>query len=81
MNCCWFPGARTVTTGVTAMEANAGGPTVRVVPPLTAPDVAVMVVVPVVTLLASPPALIVATPALAELHVTELVRICVLPSV
>ena len=71
--------------GVTASEAKAAALTVRVVEPETEPEVAVIVVEPLPTLLARPwlPAelLIVATPAADELQLTELVRFCVLPSV
>ncbi len=48
--------------------------TVRAVVPLTAPSVAVMVLVPWPTACASPSALIVATAGLAEVQVTEVVR-------
>src|ERR1700691_2026410 len=47
--------------------------TVRVVDPLTEPDAAVIVVLPVATPLANPALLMVATLVLVELHVTELV--------
>jgi len=57
------------------------GFTMRVVDPLTAPDVAEMVVMPVPALVARPVLLIVATPAADELQVTELVRSCALPLV
>jgi hypothetical protein len=43
-------------------------------------QVAVIVVLPGATLLARPAALIVDTPGADELHVTEAVRFCVLPS-
>ncbi len=67
--------------GVTAIETSMAGPTVRVVEPLTEPDVAVIVVLPCATLVASPELLMVATAAVDELHVTVFVRFCVLPSV
>ncbi len=67
--------------GVTAIETRAAGATVRVVEPLTEPDVAVIVVLPCATLVASPELLMVATAAVDELHVTVFVRFCVLPSV
>jgi hypothetical protein len=46
----------------------------------TGPDVAVIVVVPATTLVVNPDVLIVATPGLAEVHVTVVVRFSVLPS-
>jgi hypothetical protein len=74
-------------TGETAIEISVGVitlVTVRVVDAVMAPEVAVMVAVPVVTADASPcvPAalLTVATLELDELQVTELVMTCVLPS-
>src|SRR5258708_7335702 len=67
------------------MEDNAAALTVRVVEPEMAPDIAVMVVWPVLTLVASPlvPAvlLIVATAKAFDVHVTVPVMFCVLPSV
>ena len=48
--------------------------------PLTEPDSAVMVDVPGDNVVAKPELLIVATAVDEELHVTELVRFCVLPS-
>jgi hypothetical protein len=65
--------------GVTAIDTR-GAVTVRVVVPCTAPEPAVIVVLPMATPLASPPALIVATPGTEELHVAVLVRFSVLPS-
>ena len=57
-----------------------GGVTAKVVVPLTAPEVAVMVVLPAPAPVASPPLLIVATFVAEEFHVAEFVRFCVLPS-
>src|SRR6185369_1385086 len=58
--------------------------TVRTVEPVTAPEVALMVVVPVATPVARPwlplVLLIVATPVSDDAHVTEVVRSWVLPS-
>ena len=48
----------------------AAGVTVSVVAPLTAPSVALITDVPALTPVASPPDVIVATPVVAELHVT-----------
>lgn len=70
--------------GVTAMDTNAAGVTVKVVEPLTVPPVAVIVVCPSETLAACPMfgevALTVATPGADELHATEVVTSNVLPS-
>lgn len=67
------------------MEDSATTPTVSVVEPVIDPSVAVMVVCPVPTLVASPfiPAalLIVATAKVFDVHVTVPVMFCVLPSV
>ena len=66
--------------GVTAMDARIADVTVSVVFPEILPDVAVMVVEPALTAVASPEALIVAFAASDELHVTDAVMSCVLPS-
>ncbi len=67
--------------GVTAMETNAGAVTVSVVEPFIDPEVAVIVLVPCARVDANPTLLIVATVDCEELHVTVLVRFCVLLSV
>ena len=54
--------------------------TVSVVFPEILPEVALMVVEPAATAVASPEALIVAFAASEELHVTDAVMSCVLPS-
>ena len=61
------------------METNGGGPTVRLVDPWMAPNTAWIVVPPWATALASPEALMVATPVAEEFQVTDAVRFCVLP--
>jgi hypothetical protein len=66
--------------GVTAIDTNAAGLTVRVVDPLIDPSVAVIVVSPSPVLVANPVLLIVATPGFDELQLTDAVRNCVLPS-
>jgi len=53
---------------------------VRVVVPLTAPDTALIVVVPAATAVASPPEVIVATAALEDDQVAVLVKFCVVLS-
>jgi len=82
---CWFvPLAIAGFAGVTAIETRVAGLTVRVVVPDTAPEVAVIVVVPDDTDVARPRAapvlLIVATLLLEELQVTVLVRFWVVLS-
>src|SRR5713101_3608375 len=79
LNCSVVPSATEAFAGVTASETNAAAATVRVVEPVTLPDVALMVVVPVPTLAAKPVWPIVATLIADELQFTELVRFCVLP--
>lgn len=80
VNCCVVPSAMEAVAGVTASETKAAA-TVRVVDPLTSPEAAVMVVVPVPLLVARPVVLMVATVGCEELQVTDVVRFCVLPSV
>lgn len=84
-NCCLVPKGIEGMAGVTAMESNSAGVTVRSVAPETEPEVAVTVVVPIPVLVARPllPRLLLttATAVFAELQVTEVVRSCVLPSV
>ena len=63
---------------MTSIESSAGV-TVSAVVALTPPELADTVVLPVATLVASPPLLTVATPAAEELQVAELVRSAVLP--
>ena len=80
VNCCVVPTAIEGLAGITAMETSTGAVTVSVVEPLTDPKVATIVVLPWETLLANPAALIMATLAEVELHTTEAVRFCMLPS-
>jgi methylglyoxal synthase len=53
--------------------------TVNVAEPVIVPEVAVIVVVPGVTLVATPPPFTVAIAVADEVHVTMLVRGCVVP--
>ena len=66
------------------MDTSVAAVTVSVVDPDVLPDVAVIVVVPAATDVARPlePAalLMVATPAVNEFQVTDVVRFCVVPS-
>jgi hypothetical protein len=66
--------------GVTTMETRAAVVTVRVVDPLTVPELAATVVVPTPIPVARPPLEIVATPCDEELQFTALVRFWELPS-
>jgi hypothetical protein len=66
--------------GVTAIDCNTGGFTVRVVDPMTLPEVARMVVCPAPWVVANPEALIVATAVLVDVQVAVAVRFCVVPS-
>ena len=65
----------------TAIETTAAVVTVRMADPPVDPDVAAMVLVPLVRPRARPLALMVATPVFDELQVEELVRSFVVPSV
>ena len=66
--------------GVTAMDTNVGGVTVRLVMPVIVPETARIVVVPVPAPVASPTALIVATDVLVDDQTTDPVKFKVLPS-
>ncbi len=81
VNCLVVPLPIEGASGVTAMELSVAAVTVSVVEPKMLPDVAVIVVVPAATEVASPyePAalLIVAAAVLDELQVTAAVRFCV----
>jgi len=61
-------------------QASIAGVTVKVLEPLTVPDVAVTVVEPPPAVVASPALLMVATAVADELHVAVLVRLLVEPS-
>ncbi len=84
MNCWVVSLAMLGLAGKTAMETSVAGVIVSVVDPDTLLLVAVIVVVPSVTEVASPcePAalLTAATPAADELHTTAVVRFCIVLS-
>jgi hypothetical protein len=80
VNCCVSPLATDGLTGVTAIDCRVAAATVRVVEPVTTPDVAVIVEVPTATPVAKPAAVIVAVAGVAELQVTLPVKFCVLLS-
>ncbi len=81
VNCCVVPSATVDVCGLIAIDTSAAAVTVSTPEPLTVPEVAVMFAVPMPTLCASPPLLIVAVETVSDDHVVVLVRFCVLPSV
>ena len=81
VNCCVVPAGIEGIAGVTAMETRVAGVTVRLVDPTIDPEVAVTLVVPTATLVATPAGLTVAIFEFAVPQLTELVRSFVLPSV
>ena len=74
MNCCESPMATEGFGGVTAIETRAAAVTVKVVDPLSPPEVAMMLDVPVAFVVASPPVVIAATEGWEDAHVAVLVR-------
>jgi len=81
VNCWLVPSAIDGFAGVIAIETRAALVTVRVVEPLTVPELAAIVVVPVPAPVASPALEIAATAGKEELQVTVPVMFCELPSV
>ena len=80
VNCCVFPAATDGLAGVTAIDTSTAAVTVNVVDPTTLPLVALIVDVPTFSVVASPPAAIVATVVVPDAHVTLPVRFCVVLS-
>ena len=80
VNCCVIPRARVGIAGVTAIETRTAGVTVRVVEPAIAPDVALTLVLPTATLVATPVLLRVTMLLSPVLQTADLVRSRVLPS-
>ena len=80
VNCWVVPTGVVAVGGLIAIETSAAAVTVRSVEPLTVPEVAVIVAVPIPALCARP-ALIVATEFASVAQVTVEVKSCVLPSV
>lgn len=80
VNCCIVPRGIVAVGGVSAIDTSVAAVTVSIVVPLTAPEVAVMLAVPIPTLSASPLLLIVAVDSVSDDHVAVLVKFCVLPS-
>jgi hypothetical protein len=81
VNCWVVPSATVEVCGLIAIDTRAAGVTVSSVDALTAPEVAVIVAEPMLTLCASPAVLIVAVEGVSENHVAVPVRFCVVPSV
>ena len=79
VNCLLVPIAMVEFAGVTASDTNVAVLTVKVAVPVTEPEVALIVVVPVPTAVARPAASMVETLTGDAAHVTE-VSSCVLPS-
>jgi 1,4-dihydroxy-2-naphthoyl-CoA synthase len=63
--------------GVTAIDTSVGAVTVNSVVPSTAPEAASILLIPVAKPVANPPAVIVTTPVVCEVHVAVLVKFCV----
>src|SRR6202030_802743 len=80
VNCCVPPFGTEGFAGVTAIDTSVAAVTVSVVLPVMLLEAAWIVVIPIVTAVAKPAALIVATVTAEELHVAVLVRFCVVPS-
>jgi hypothetical protein len=79
VNCLLVPTAMVEFAGVTAIDTRLAPVTVSEVAPLTPPESAVIVVVPMPALLAKPAELTAATAPALEVHVTD-GKSCVLPS-
>jgi len=82
VNCWLVPNGVEALLGVTRIDTSVGAAlkTVMLVDPATDPEVAVIVEEPVPVPEARPPVVMTAIEEFDELHVAELVRSCVLPS-
>jgi hypothetical protein len=76
-NCCAVPFAIDGFAGVTAIDTSVGAVTVNSVVPSTAPKAASILLIPVATPVANPPAVIVTKPVVCEVQVAEPVKFCV----
>lgn len=74
VNFCVSPAATDAVAGATEIEVNTAAVTVSVAEPLIVPDVAVMVVVPAIRLVAKPVLLTVAIDVADEIQVTLFVK-------
>jgi hypothetical protein len=79
-NCCVCPFEIEGLAGVAAIDTSVAEPTVSTVDPDTDPDVALMTLVPTPAPVAKPPEVMVAVEIVADAHVTDAVRFCVLLS-
>ena len=80
MNCCVNPCATDGFAGVTAIDCRVAVDTVNKVDPTTDPDVALIVLVPIASAEANPPAVMIPVAGVPEAHVTDDVRFSVLLS-
>jgi hypothetical protein len=76
-----LPSGSVSVAGATFTESATAGVTVRLTVPVIDAEVALIVVVPIALARAEPAALTVAAAGVDEIHVTDCVRFCVLPSV
>jgi hypothetical protein len=80
VNCCVIPNGIVAPAGLIVIDTNPAAVTVSSIDPLTLPTLAVIVAVPIPTLLLSPVLLTVAVNGVSEDQVAVLVKSCVLPS-
>lgn len=71
LNCAVFPSAKDGEEGEMDIDTRAAGRTLKLVLPVTEPEVALIVTVPVPSVVAVPAASMEATPALEDVHVTD----------
>jgi len=81
VNCRVVPRGVLAVAGVMAIDTNAAAVTVRTLEPVTVPEVALIVVVPIPVLVARPALSTVAVEVMADDHATVALRSWVLPSV
>ena len=79
VNCWLVPLAIDALPGLTDIDTNTGDVTAKLVEPVIVPEVAVIIVLPGLTLVASPPLLTVAIVVADEVQVAVLVRFCLVP--
>jgi hypothetical protein len=80
VNCWLLPRTMLAVAGVTANEVSTGGITVRLEDPEIKPDVAMTIATPGLMPVATPVLVTLAMAGALEVHVTELVMVCLLPS-
>ena len=80
MYCTFVPTFTDWLAGVTAIDTNVAGPTVKVVLPFTPAELALIFEVPCAAPVARPPAVMVATAVFADTQVADLVTSSVDPS-